>query len=146
MSNTQSKESTEPNGAEPLSGVDAILKERGSTYGDSGVNLRCMEEMWSAYKRGEHAARCAGSDDFREELDRRPNSQAHDMAMLMVIAKIARVATGLPHADNYDDMQGYTKIAKSHAIDPKRRTALDRQQNETDEEHYYRLVKKLGLK
>lgn len=38
--------------------------------------------------------------------------EAHDDAMEMVLHKVARIATGTYHPDNYDDVNGYSSIAK----------------------------------
>lgn len=105
-----------PTGTETPSGVDSILKERGSTYGDSGVNLRCMNQMLRAYERARDESAANLTEEQRQLLALRPDVQAHEMAVVMIIGKLARIATGVPHADNYDDIIGYTKIAKKHAI------------------------------
>ena len=42
---------------------------------------------------------------------------AHDDAIEMILTKIARIATGEYHADNYDDIFGYGKIA--HDLHPR---------------------------
>lgn len=78
-----------------------------------------MQEMMDVYNRAKDQARTAMTDAQREALDKRPNAKAHDAAIVMVIGKLARIATGVPHADNYDDTIGYTKIAKKHAIKTK---------------------------
>lgn len=107
-------------GTQEPSGVDAILKERGSTYGDSGVNLECMHNMLDAFI----LARDGGFHDHvpsnrGAQFAKMPNAGAHDMAIIMIIGKLARIATGVPHADNYDDIIGYAKIARQHAIGEK---------------------------
>lgn len=112
----QSSDNSDKNGIQPKSGVDAILNERGSTYGDSGINLKAMHEFVDSYFKANQIARSSSGDDFRESLDRRPNQQAHDMAIVMIMAKLSRIATGRPHADNYDDLIGYAKIARQHAV------------------------------
>ena len=41
-----------------------------------------------------------------------PNEDAHDQAMELLLLKVARIATGRLHADNYDDVIGYATLAK----------------------------------
>lgn len=112
MTNQSPPDEQEKNGTPPLSGVDLILKERGSTYGDSGVNLACMAAMWEAFCTGRIES--PANREFNK-IDY-PNFAAHEMAIVMILGKIARIATGKAHADNYDDLIGYAKIAKQHAI------------------------------
>lgn len=104
-------ENTEKNSTPTKSGVDLILQERGSTYGDSGVNLRCMYDLLEVYANAETASMSHKMDNS----DMMPNERAHRMAIVMIMGKLARIATGIPHADNYDDIIGYAKIAKLHA-------------------------------
>lgn len=109
---TTKKEKLEKNGAPKLSGVDSILRERGSTYGDSGVNLQCMNSMYTSFMNGQNRSQ----ENLQTSVRTMPNFSAHQMAIVMIMGKLARIATGIPHADNYDDIIGYTKIAKEHAI------------------------------
>ena len=114
MQNDILKENLEQNGARGLSGIDLILKERGSTYGDSGLNLKCMHDMLRTYEKGLNDA----TNERPVPIPCLPNREAHEMAIVMIIGKLARIATGKPHADNYDDIIGYATIAKEHAILP----------------------------
>lgn len=119
MTSQNKPESTEQNGTETLSGVDAILKERGSTYGDSGINLECMADLLDAFEKGAQRAagwrQTNGMNPYSPQ-NQMPSARAHHMAITMIMGKLARIATGgINHADNYDDIIGYAKIAKKHA-------------------------------
>lgn len=89
-----------------LEHVNQILQDRGSTYGPAKYNLRVMSRMVEAYKAGTEI-----------RATRLPNEEAHEMAITMIIAKLSRISTGRAHADNYDDIIGYAKIARELAME-----------------------------
>lgn len=100
------------NGTDTPLAEDLILKDRGSVYGDSGVNFACAYEMATSY----NMAHSASPVNRNQQYNNMPSYSAHQMAITMILMKLARIATGVPHADNYDDIIGYTKLAKQHAI------------------------------
>ena len=65
--------------------------KRQHEYGDKKINHENIANIWSSY------------------LDH-PVS-AHDVAMLMLLLKIARIKFGNPSKDTYVDMVGYSAIA-----------------------------------
>jgi hypothetical protein len=94
-------ESTPTNGAADASGSDApkydnaVLAEREAQYGDPGINLGCAAELIDAY------------------LNHRPTVGAADVAIIMCLLKIARIATGPVHMpDHLEDLCGYAELAK----------------------------------
>lgn len=74
---------------------DLTCGARSATYGDPKVNLSCAGALWAIYK--SHAGT--------------RYSAAHDEAIHQVLAKIARIACGVLHADNYIDIAAYAAIA-----------------------------------
>ena len=65
--------------------------KREHEYGNKKENHENIANLWSAY------------------LDH--NISAHDVAILMLLLKIARAKFGNPSADTYIDMVGYSAIA-----------------------------------
>ena len=65
--------------------------KREHEYGNKKENHENIANLWSAY------------------LDH--NVSAHDVAILMLLLKIARAKIGNPSADTYIDMVGYSAIA-----------------------------------
>lgn len=57
---------------------------------------------------------------YREARERSeakiPNAEAHDQAIEMALMKIGRIATGKLKDDNYDDLIGYTTLAKEVSL------------------------------
>ena len=81
--------------------TDLLLEKRGNLYG--GIkNLELIAQLQDVYLRNSVSQRFA--------LNARV--MAHDSVMLQVLVKIARIATGEFHEDNYDDAIGYLKLAK----------------------------------
>ena len=69
-----------------------LLKgKRHEEYGDKKTNHNNIAKLWKAY--------------LGIELD------AHDVAILMLLLKIARTKSGNPTEDTYIDMVGYSAIA-----------------------------------
>ena len=65
--------------------------KRHHEYGDKKTNHNNIAKLWKAY--------------LGIELD------AHDVAILMLLLKIARTKSGNPTKDTYIDMVGYSAIA-----------------------------------
>ena len=65
--------------------------KRHHEYGDKKTNHNNIAKLWSAY---------LGID-----------LNAHDVAILMLLLKIARTKSGNPTEDTYIDMVGYSAIA-----------------------------------
>lgn len=75
----------------------AVLTDRTGQYGSPENNFAAIADFWHLYEQysppGNHSA-------------------AHDVAIRMVLLKVARIATGhLPVADNYADGAGYFATA-----------------------------------
>ncbi len=68
-----------------------ISGDRARKHGDAQENHDNIARLWSAY--------------LGKNLD------AHDVACMMVLLKIARTQTGAINPDNYVDMAGYAAIA-----------------------------------
>lgn len=74
---------------------DYVTKDREGQYGKPEDNFRYIAEFWNIYL----------GDRVDTKLD------AEDVAMMMCLLKIARIATGEPKADNYIDLAGYSACA-----------------------------------
>lgn len=84
--------------------IDAIANEAAELiggdrkeYGDFRSNLDLCGVLWSRYLESKHGL----------EYD----LSGHDVAMLMVLLKASRVASGQFKKDNYVDICGYASIA-----------------------------------
>lgn len=64
-----------------------VTKDRESQYGDPEDNFTVIARMWSAY--------------LNESVT------ASDVAAMMILLKVARVASGQTVADNWVDIAGY---------------------------------------
>ena len=73
-----------------LEACDLIRGERGAAYGDILKNHQNIADLWSAY---------LGSE-----------ITAHEVAILLVLLKVARTKTGWK-PDNYVDIAGYGGVA-----------------------------------
>jgi len=80
---------------------DAVCKSRQSTYGDIEDSFDRIAVMWSAYLKGLKDP---------SELDGR------NVAMLMIMLKIARSEHKTDYDDNYVDIAGYAANAAELAI------------------------------
>lgn len=68
-----------------------IVAERDETHGDWHDNMRNTAELWSAYLRRRVTAR--------------------QVAVMLGLMKVSRMACGGPNQDDYDDLVGYAAIA-----------------------------------
>ena len=70
---------------------DIVSTDRELTHGNKKINHDNIAKMWSAY------------------LDRDINGR--DVALMMVLLKVARTKAGSHNTDDYIDMVGYSSIA-----------------------------------
>lgn len=70
-----------------------VCGEREQDYGSPEDNFTVIAYLWADYLRG-----CGVSLDFLEP---------HDVAAMLALLKIARIATGHGKADNWIDLAGY---------------------------------------
>lgn len=73
-----------------------VSGERDQEYGEPERNFRIIAELWQTFIK----ARC-----IRQGNDVSIN--AEDVAAMMILFKIARVATGKGRSDNWVDIAGY---------------------------------------
>ena len=86
------------NREEVLNGAkDCVCVDRENIYGKPEDNFATIANFWSEY---------LFSKGVLEEL-----IDSDDVAMMMALLKIARIATGKPKADNYIDLAGYAACA-----------------------------------
>jgi hypothetical protein len=80
-----------------------IYGDREKTYGKPSKNLTCIAQLWTAY------------------LDNRQNSDtplgATDVAAMMTLLKIARLANSPDHRDSLVDACGYLALIERCQVD-----------------------------
>lgn len=69
-----------------------IVEQRAEHYGDPRPNMERTAALWSAYLGHEVTA--------------------HDVAVCMILVKCSRAKVSA-HADNYEDIRGYSQIAEA---------------------------------
>lgn len=67
---------------------DCVTKDRQNTYGSPEDNFLRIADLWNAY---------LGCEMI----------EAVDVAVMMVLLKVARIGSGNSHADNWVDLAGY---------------------------------------
>jgi hypothetical protein len=75
-----------------------INKDRQDQYGNAEDNFGMIAQLWSVYLDGKYP------DVF-------PALLGSDVAMMMALLKVARIATGKYNDDNYVDLCGYAALA-----------------------------------
>lgn len=75
-----------------------VCAERETQYGSPEDNFKAIALLWNAYM-------VSRRDSAIRILD------AQDVAIMMALLKIARIASGQPKADNYVDLCGYAACA-----------------------------------
>ena len=71
--------------------IDAVCKDRENTYGIPEDNFKLIADLWSTYTGTKISPR--------------------DVAVMMILLKVARVRTGTNHSDNFVDIAGYAACA-----------------------------------
>lgn len=80
---------------------DCILKDRQNTYGKPEDNFGCIAKLWNEYL-------------FRsKDIHDKDLLYKKDVAVMMILLKVARMASSPDHIDNYVDAAGYAAIAGS---------------------------------
>ena len=74
-----------------------VCEDREAEYGTPESNFKLIAELWMIYIRAKY-----GFDLYLS---------ADDVAMMMALVKVARIATGSPKADSYADLAGYAALA-----------------------------------
>ena len=77
-----------------------ILNDRQNTYGSPEDNFQTIANYWNEY--------LGIKDDFFK-------LSARDVAVMMLLLKVARIKSSPNHVDNYVDAAGYSIIAGSFA-------------------------------
>ena len=73
-----------------------VCGDREQDYGIPENNFRTIAELWAAYIKGKCVARNVDVDIFPE-----------DVATMLALLKIARIASGRAKEDNWVDLAGY---------------------------------------
>lgn len=77
-----------------------VCTDREQDYGPPENNFKIIAELWDTYIR---AKQYFGGFGFK--------IHAHDVAVMMALLKIGRIASGQHKADNYVDLAGYAACA-----------------------------------
>ena len=75
-----------------------VDNDRERTYGDPGRNLRAIADMWTAWLRA------------RGHIDHDDHITTDDVAPMMVMLKLARLANDPRHRDSQVDACGYLRL------------------------------------
>jgi hypothetical protein len=82
--------------------LELVTGDRAEQYGDMHQCHQLIADLWNTYVRGKEI-------------------EAHDVAIMMALLKIARMQTGSRTPDNYTDLAGYAavaaQLARSEPID-----------------------------
>ncbi len=76
---------------------ECVCTDRENTYGKPEDNFATIANLWSEY--------LFAKGVLAELID------SDDVAVMMALLKIARIATGKPKADNFIDLAGYAACA-----------------------------------
>ena len=73
-----------------------VTKDRNATHGDPEENFTIIADLWQKYM---------------EQRGVEVRVEPEDVAVMMILFKIARTITGEPNADNWVDIAGYAACA-----------------------------------
>lgn len=73
-----------------------VCTDREEQYGEPQDNFALIAEFWNGYLESKYP-----------EIEYSSVIEACDVAMMMALLKVARIATGKPRADNFVDLIGY---------------------------------------
>lgn len=73
---------------------EIVCADREETYGEAENNFGIIAEMWSSYLYG-------------KGIDNGDTIEAEDVAAMMILLKVSRIATGRFRLDNWVDIAGY---------------------------------------
>lgn len=76
--------------------LQTINGARQDQYGNPEDNFQVIADLWNVYMQAEKKGFFFGT---------------HDVAMMMVLLKVARIRTGSGKADSYVDLCGYAALA-----------------------------------
>ena len=88
-----------------LDTAKATLAARGQHYGGIEDNFTRIARLWSAHLVNAYGVMA-------------PQLEASDVALMMVLLKIARLENDASHADSWVDMAGYAACGGSFSIAP----------------------------
>lgn len=94
---------------EILQKTEEAVVERGVCYGESGESLRDVADYWRLYI----------SKVMARNNPRGFSMGPYDVAMMLLLMKVARSQTSPDHKDNHIDMAGYAALAGGLSVPPK---------------------------
>lgn len=86
---------------------DIIYGDREKTYGHPSKNLKTIAQMWTSYINS-----ASGTLYNKEGNDITLEIEAKDVAILMMLVKVARFANDPTHRDNLVDICGYAALVE----------------------------------
>lgn len=95
------KAATPQRGACLLTAHEVINGERQDTYGNPENCFATIAALWNAYLGHGQSGQAGGHKRI----------SGHDAAVMLSLLKVARIAHGTDHADNYVDAAGYMALA-----------------------------------
>lgn len=99
-----------------------LLKERGSIYGDIRDNMNCAHELMRVLDKYMYNRSLSNPYLSLRSYD----FVGHQGCLVMICHKLARIVTGATiHADNYDDIGGYARLARDIAVKGEKENAKD---------------------
>lgn len=99
--------------AELLDTAKAAVADRGLNYGTPEDNFERIAKLWNAHLVNRHADRFGG-----DTVVAVPKLNASDVAMMMVLMKVARLENSPGHEDSWIDIAGYAACGVELSHDP----------------------------
>ena len=97
-------------GAEMLREAAKVIEDRHKTYGPPTKNFENIARLWNAFALG-----CANAKNVDYVI---PEFSAADVAIMMALVKIARLAETPDHVDSWTDIAGYAACGREVASRP----------------------------
>lgn len=91
-----------PSKQETLEAAIAATADRGLNYGSPEDNFRRIARLWNAHILNRHGDRYGGDTTIALPL-----LDEHDVVMMMVLMKVARLENQPSHGDSWVDVAGY---------------------------------------
>lgn len=99
--------------------MQCVCTDREAQYGTPENNFAVIADFWNVYEKSK--LKSSGKTTYESNGDwvTEYPLDAHDVAIMMCLLKIARIASGQTKADNYIDLAGYAACAGEVALKEK---------------------------
>lgn len=105
-------------GADMLREAAKVIEDRHKTYGPPTKNFENIARLWNAFALG-----CANAKNVDYVI---PEFSAADVAIMMALVKIARLAETPDHVDSWTDIAGYAACGREVIAKPEPLPNIDR--------------------